>query len=180
MWTSTSGDRVVGSVTMHFVGLNPLTQTISLDVAATVVTPQPLPSGFTNSSPATTVTASPAPSPSAGARFDVLVLRCDDYDQVVKNKARFLDCAQAAAKAADDMADQLDKTLSSAEKAVAQFRADSSRIVSASASVNDETALDGHRKQIKWPHRRGWKNNRVKPIDATISDIGVRAVSEGR
>ena len=57
-----SGARVVGADAIHLVGMNPLAETVKVDVVATTVTPQPFP---TNANPAAkgTPAATPAPVP---------------------------------------------------------------------------------------------------------------------
>lgn len=176
-----SGDRVVGDVTMRFIGANPLTQSVKIDVVATTVTPQPLPSGFTNSAPAAAPNPAATPAPKdvkPKATKDVLnppkrTLHCEKSDEVVLEQDFFLSCADAAVKTADALTKSLDDTLSLPEGWIATFRGESNKVVLSSANINDEVGLRGYRDTAIGLISGNGKAQSVSAIDTAVSAIGV-------
>jgi hypothetical protein len=175
-----SGDRVVGGVTMHFVGMNPLTQSVTFEVAATVVTPQPFPSGLTNGSPASAKPDASTPSPvqhtaPAHGRFAAMTiaLHCDNNEEVVQDTTFFQECAKSAAQWADDIKAQLDASLRTPDDDIAKFRVASNDVFVASAKVNDDKGLEGYRTQVADLIAGRGAGPKPMTIDAEVRAIGV-------
>jgi len=177
-----TGDRVVGAPAVRFVGNNPITQNVTIDVVATTITPQPLPNGL-NPNPAPTGTPAATPSPKTvvtsgrkgGAEallgFSTRTLQCDVDSEVVQDAGYFEQCAGAAADTAFAVPNIATASVAAAEKSVNDFRADSDRAVATSAAVHDDAALDGYRKDVTGVINGNGASPGKAAVDRAVSSI---------